>query len=79
MMPNGLKLFIADVIDDATGEQEFWYVTGRAHDSALNRFIRWANHWYSATYSYYFDEADADAMEDFLDRYENITADIYEK
>ena len=49
----GLKLFIADIIDDDTSEQTFWYVVGRTYDSAFKRFITEANGCY-ARYSYYF-------------------------
>ena len=76
-LPNGLKLFVADVIDERTEEQDIWYVTGMTHDSALKRFIKWANNLYDR-YAYYFDEADEYAVEDFMDRYENIKAGIYD-
>ena len=76
-LPNGLKLFVADVIDEDTGEQELWCVAGRTRDSALKRFIKWANKTYYR-YAYYFDEADKYAVEDFRDRYENIKAGIYD-
>ena len=76
-LPNGLKLFVADVIDERTEEQDIWYVTGMTRDSALKRFIKWANNLYDR-YAYYFDEADKYAVEDFIDRYENIKAGIYD-
>ena len=76
-LPNGLKLFVADVIDERTEEQDIWYVVGMTYDSALKRFIKWANNMYDR-YAYYFDEADKYAVEDFMDRYENIKAGIYD-
>ena len=76
-LPKGLKLFVADVIDDKTGEQDVWYVTGMTYDSALKRFIKWANKLYDR-YAYYFDEADKYTIENFIDRYENIKAGIYD-
>ena len=31
----GLKLFIADIIDDDTMEQTFWYVVGKTRERLL--------------------------------------------
>ena len=74
----GLKLFIADVIDDDTGEQTFWYVVGKTRESALKRFITEANGCY-ARYSYYFNEATEEEVEEFKDRCDSIKVGIYEK
>ena len=75
----GLKLFIADIIDDDTSEQTFWYVVGRTYDSALKRFITEANGCY-ARYSYYFNDASEESVEKFIERYgiENFNAGIYD-
>ena len=76
-MNKGLKLFIADVIDEDTGDQTIWYVVGKTYDSAFKRFIKEANKtWYR--YLYYFDEASDDDIRDFIDATENIKAGIYE-
>ena len=76
----GLKLFIADIIDDDTSEQTFWYVVGRTYESALKRFIVDANGSYYR-YSYYFYEATEEDIEEFAEYYDisNIKAGIYEK
>ena len=76
----GLKLFIADIIDDDTTKQTFWYVIGRTHDSAFKRFIKNANSiWYR--YSYYFNEATEEDIEEFAEYYDinDVKAGIYEK
>ena len=76
----GLKLFIADIIDDDTSEQTFWYVVGRTKESALKRFITEANGCY-ARYSYYFNKATEEDIEEFAEYYDvnNVKAGIYEK
>ena len=74
----GIKLFIADIIDDDTSEQTFWYVVGRTYESALKRFIAEANGCY-ARYSYYFNEATEEEVEEFKERCDCIKAGIYEK
>lgn len=79
MITNGLKLFVADIVDEETGVQEIWYVVGKTYDSSLKRFIKWANKmWYR--YAYYFYEADNDTVENFMEYHkdENIKADIYD-
>lgn len=77
---NGLKLFIADVVDDDTSEQTFWYVVGKTYESALKRFIAEANGCY-ARYSYYFNDATDEDVEEFAEDYDinNVKAGIYEK
>ena len=79
-MQYGLKLFIADIIDDDTSEQTFWYVVGKTYESALKRFITEANGCY-ARYSYYFNDATEEDVEEFSQHYDinNIKAGIYEK
>lgn len=76
----GLKLFIADIIDDDTSEQTFWYVVGKTYDSAKKRFITEANGCY-AKYSYYFNDATDEDIDEFAEHYDvgNIKAGIYEK
>ena len=76
----GLKLFIADVIDDDTSEQTFWYIVGRTYESALKRFIAEANGCY-ARYSYYFEDATEEDIEEFAEYYDinDVKAGIYEK
>ena len=59
-LPNGLKLFIADIIDEDSGDNYIWYVVGRAYDSAFKRFTKEANKTWR-TYLYYFDEASKDS------------------
>lgn len=79
MLPKNLKLFFADVIDEDTNEQYFYYVVGRNEDSAFNRFKKFANkHFYR--YAYYFYEIeDEDRIENFIERNNEIRAGIYEK
>lgn len=78
MLPNGLKLFIVDVVDEHTGIQEYWCVVGRTYDAALKRFIKWANNTWDR-YSYYFyEEEDKYAIEYFIDCNEKIEAGIYD-
>lgn len=76
-LPNGLKLFVADVIDEDTSEQTIWYVVAKTYDTAFKKFTKEANGTWR-TYLYYFDEADDDILEDFMDKYENIKAGVYD-
>ena len=80
MLPNGLKLFIADVVNEETGIQEIWYVVDEAYDSALESFIELANDMWNI-YDYYFYEADDDTVENFMEYHEDedIRADIYDR
>lgn len=77
MLPNGLKLFVADVVDEETNEQEYFYVVGKTYDSSLKRFIKWADSiWWR--YAYYFNEVtDKSEIESFKDEYANVKAGIY--
>ena len=78
MLPDGLKLFVADVIDEETDGQEFWYVVGETYDSSLKSFLEWANEmWYR--YAYYFYEADDDEIAKFMEYHEDeeIKVGIY--
>lgn len=84
MLPNGLKLFIADIVDENTGIQEIWYFVDETYDSALETFIEWANDMWDR-YAYYFYEADDDTVENFLSYHvdengivENVEAGIYD-
>ena len=80
MLPNGLKLFIADVIDSETGNQEIWYVVRETYDAALEDFIEWANEtWFR--YEYYFYEADQNVIEEFMEWHEDeeIEIGIYDR
>lgn len=77
MLPNGLRLFVADVIDKTTGIQEIWYVVDETYDSALESFIEWANEMWDR-YDYYFYEADEDTMEDFIEMNGDVEAGIYD-
>ena len=79
-MNKGLKLFIADVIDEDTGDQTIWYVVGKTYDSAFKRFTKEANKAWR-TYLYYFDEADNNRINNFIEWLdgEDITAGIYEE
>ena len=76
-MLKGLKLFMADVIDEDTGEQTIWYVVGKTYDSAFKRFTKEANKTWR-TYLYYFDEANKDRMENFIELNGNVKAGIYD-
>ena len=76
-MIKGLKLFIADVIDEDTGEQTIWYVVGKTYDSAFKRFIKEANKTWRI-YLYYFDEANEDRVENFIEMNGNVKAGIYD-
>ena len=79
MLQNGLKLFMADIIDENTNEQTFWYIVGKTYDSALKRFIKEANKtWHR--YDYYFYEIEDDeTIESFIEEHKSIKADIYSK
>ena len=76
-MSSGLKLFIADIIDEDTNEQTIWYVVGRTYDSAFKRFTKEANRTWK-TYLYYFDEADEDGVKNFIEINGNVKAGIYD-
>lgn len=76
-MNNGLKLFVADVVDAETGSQEIWYVVDETYDSALEGFIEWANEMWNM-YDYYFYEADEDTVEDFIEMNGDVEAGIYD-
>ena len=80
MLPNGLKLFIADIVDEDSYEKYLWCVVGKTYDSAFKRFTKEANRTWR-TYLYYFNEADKDDTKKFMliHEDENITADIYEE
>lgn len=73
----GLKLFIADIIDEEDKEQTVWYVVGKTCDSALKRFVKEANRTWNR-YSYYFDEADDETVNEFIDNNEKIRVGIYD-
>ena len=78
MLPNRLKLYIADVVDDDTECQELWYIVGETYDLSFERFIEEANKtWHE--YSYYFYEADDEAIENFMEYYkdESIKVGVY--
>lgn len=79
-MNKGLKLFIADVIDEDTGDQTIWYVVGKTYDSAFKKFIKEANKTWR-TYLYYFDEANKDRTNNFIEWLdgEDVKAGIYEE
>lgn len=79
-MNKGLKLFIADVIDEDTGDQTIWYVVGKTYDSAFKRFTKEANKTWR-TYLYYFDEANKDRTNNFIEWLdgEDVKAGIYEE
>lgn len=76
-MNKGLKLFIADVIDEDTGDQTIWYVVGKTYNSAFKRFTKEANKTWR-TYLYYFDEASNDRVENFIEMNGNVKAGIYD-
>jgi hypothetical protein len=76
-MNKGLKLFVADVVDAETGDQEIWYVVDGTYDSALESFIEWANEMWNR-YDYYFYEADEDTLENFIEMNGNVEAGIYD-
>lgn len=80
MLPNGLKLFIADVVSEETGIQEIWYIVDETYDFALERFIEWANDVWDR-YDYYFYGADNDTIENFMEYHEDedIRVNIYER
>jgi hypothetical protein len=76
-MNKGLKLFVADVVDAETGDQEIWYVVDETYDSALESFIEWANEMWNR-YDYYFYEADEDTLENFIEMNGDVEAGIYD-
>ena len=57
MLPRGLSLFFADVIDVDTQRQYFYYVVGRDYDSAFKRFTKEMNKCFRL-YDYYFNEVE---------------------
>lgn len=79
-LPSGLQLFVADVIDDDTGIQEFWKVVDKTYDSAVKNFVEWANEVWRE-YSFYLYEADEDAIEDFLEWHDgkDIEVGMYDR
>lgn len=79
-MNKGLKLFIADIVDEASGDNYIWYVMGRTYDSAFKRFTKEANKTWR-TYLYYFDEANEDRTNNFIEwlNGKDIKAGIYEE
>lgn len=79
-LPNGLRLFTADVIDEDTGVQEFWSIVGETYETALQMFVEWANE-YWREYTYYFYAADDDAIEDFIECHdgEDIEIGMYDR
>lgn len=78
MLPNGLRLFFADIVDDETDKQTFWYIVGKTSDSAFKRFVKEANAtWYKYDYHFYEIE-DEKEIRNFIDNHGNIKAGIYE-
>ena len=78
-MPKGLKLFVADIIDEDTDKQTLWFIVGQSYESALNRFIRTANKiWYRYAYHFYEVEKN-DTINEFVKRQNIIKAAIYDK
>lgn len=77
MLPKGLRLYIADILDEETKNREFWFVVGRTYQSAYNRFVKCANATWTQ-YAYYFYEADDDTKAEFIESHENISAGIYD-
>ncbi len=76
ILPGGLHLFVADVVDEKTDKQGFWYIVGKTYISSFQKFIKWANQrWYR--YAYYFYEAEEDTIKNFINSHENIRAGIY--
>ena len=71
MLPNGLTLFIADIIDEETDTQCIWYVVGKTYNSAFKRFKREADKLFWR-YAYYFYEADNDDIKEFAVTFEKI-------
>lgn len=76
-MNKGLKLFIADIIDEDTGDQTIWYIVGKTYDSAFKRFTKEANKTWR-TYLYYFDEANENMAKNFIELNGNVKAGIYD-
>ena len=77
MLPNRLNLFIADVVSDITGEQILWNIVGRTYRSAFRKFIKEANR-SMRMYSYYFYEASAEEVANFITDNDCIKAGVYE-
>ena len=77
MLPKGLHLYVADIIDVQRQQQTIWYVVAKTYNSALKRFLKEANRvWH--IYEYYFFEADDEIVQDFEDSNDSIKAGIYE-
>lgn len=76
-MLNGLKLFVADVVDEYNGEQTIWYVVDITYNSAFKRFVKEANKTWDR-YLYYFDEADNETVENFIEMNGDVGAGIYD-
>ena len=76
VLPNNLNLFIAEVVDEVTKEQEFWYVVDNTYEAALAKFFKEANKVWDR-YAYYFFEAGEDEMVNFMELHENIEIGVY--
>ena len=70
-------MFIADVVSDITGEQILWNIVGRTYRSAFRKFIKEANR-SMRMYSYYFYEASAEEVANFITDNDCIKAGVYE-
>lgn len=79
MLPKGMSLFLADIIDEDNGGQFFWYVVGRTEESAFKRFTKEANKtWYRYLYYFYEVEND-DEIQRFIEFHPDVKAGIYNK
>jgi len=78
-LPNNLKLFTVDVVDEESGFQDYFVVVEKDYDSAVKAFIEDANdRWFS--YLYYVFDAEDETVADFMEYYEGkeIEAGIYD-
>lgn len=76
MLPKGLKLFAADIIDE-NNNQVFWYIVDDKYESAFKRFIEKANVTWNG-YKYYFYVAEDSEVEEFVECHVEINTGVYE-
>lgn len=71
-------IFVADVIDEDTNEQTFWYIVDRSKELALERFKEYAD-WTWYRYAYHFYEASEEDIEDFYETHTNVKPGVYDR
>ena len=76
-LPNGLKLFFANIIDNYENWPHEWYIVGRTYESALKRCLKEANAcFFSYTYDFFEVESEYELAK-FVGCHPNAKAGIY--